>query len=122
MIGREGVDRDFAVPPVEKARENFSRLRRLSFDRGCRGPDSQEALDRKLDRDATPKKGRPAEAERERRSDPEFAMMARWRSRIESKPNNHEQRGMDRVLSQCPDGFARMVDLSVLAPNVAPSA
>ena len=49
-------------------------------------------------------------------------MMARWRSRIESKLDNLEQRGRDRVLSQCPDGFARMVDLSVLAPNVAPSA
>ena len=75
-----------------------------------------------LDCNATPKKGKPADAERERGSDPVFAMMARSRSRIESHMNNLGQRGMDRVLSQCPDGFARMVDLSVLAPNVAPSA
>ena len=65
-----------------------------------------------------PKKGKPAEAERERQSDPEFAMMARWHSRIESKLNNLEQRGMDRVLSYGPDGFERMVNLSVLALNV----
>ena len=97
-------------------------LRCASFDQGCRGPANREALDRKLDCNATPKKGKPAEAERERRSDPEFAMMARWRSRIESHMNNLERRGMDRVLPYGPDGFARMVDLSVLAPNVAPSA
>ena len=36
--------------------------------------------------------------------------------------NNLEQRGLDRVLSRGPDGFERMVDLSVLSLNVACSA
>jgi len=58
------------------------------------------------------------EAERERQSDPEFRMMARSHSRIESNINNLEQRGMDRVLSYGPDGFERMVMLSVLSLNV----
>ena len=118
MIGWEGVDKDFAVPLVEEAQENFSQLRYASFDRGYHSPANQEALDRMLDCNATPKKGKMNEAERERQSDPEFAMMARWHSRVESYINNFEQRGMDRVLSYGPDGFARMVNLSVLALNV----
>ena len=45
MIGWEWVGKDFAVPLVENAQENFPQLRCASFDRGCRSPDSQEALD-----------------------------------------------------------------------------
>ena len=122
MIGWEGVDKDFAVPLVEEAQENFSQLRYASFDRGYHSPANQEALAGMLDCIAMPKKGKMNEAERERQSDPEFAMMARWHSRIESHINNLEQRGLDRVLSYGPDGFERMVNLSVLSLNVARSA
>lgn len=48
---------------------------------------------------AMPKKGEPAESERERRSGPEFRMMARWRPRIESNMNELERRGMNGALS-----------------------
>ena len=84
MIGRQGGDKDFAIPPVEEARKKRPRPDSASFDRGYRSPENRAALDRMLECDPTPKKGKMNEAERERRSDPEFKMMARTRSRIES--------------------------------------
>ena len=84
MIGWQGVDKDFAVPPVEEARKKRPRPDSASFDRGCHGPENRAALDDMLECDPTPKKGKMNEAERERRSDPEFKMMARTRPRIGS--------------------------------------
>ena len=118
MIGWEGVDKDFAVPLVEEAQKMHPQLDAASFDRGYHSPENQAALDRLVECNAMQKKGKMNEAERERQSDPEFQMMARSHSRIESNINNLEQRGMDRVLSYGPDGFERMVFLSVLALNV----
>ena len=59
-------------------------LNAASFDRGYHSPENQAQLDRMLVCNATPKKGKMNKAERERQSDPEFWMMARSRSRIES--------------------------------------
>ena len=118
MIGWEGVDKDFAVPLVEEALKKHPTLDSASFDRGYHSPANQAALDSMVKCNAMQKKGKMNEAERERQSDPEFRMMTRAHSRIESNINNLEQRGMDRVLSYGPDGFERMVMLSVLALNI----
>ena len=118
MIGWEGVDKDFAIPLVEEALKKHPQLDSASFDRGYHSPANQAALDRMVRCNAMQKKGKMNEAERARQSDPEFRMMTRTHSRIESNINNLEQRGMDRVLSYGPDGFERMVNLSVLALNV----
>ena len=115
---REGTDKDCAVKLVKEAQERFPGLRVASCDRGFRSPENQVELDKILDFNAMPKKGKPAEAERARRNDPLFKKMANRRSGIESCINNLEQRGMDRVLSHGADGFERMVNLSVLALNV----
>ena len=84
MIGWEGVDKDFAVPLVEEARKMHPQLDAASFDRCYHSPENQAELDRMLVCNATPKKGKIDEVERERQSDPEFRMMARSQSRIES--------------------------------------
>ena len=83
MVGWEGVDKVFAVPLVEEARKKHPQLDSASFDRGYHGPANHAELDSRLDCNAMPKKGKMNEAERERRNDPEFRMMARARSRIE---------------------------------------
>ena len=80
----EGTDKDQSVKLVEEAQERFPGLRVASFDRGFHSPENQAELDKKLDFYAMPKKGKPAEAERARRSDPLFKKMANWHSGIES--------------------------------------
>ena len=85
MIGREGIDKDLSVPLVEEALKKHPTLDSASFDRGYHGPDSQAALDRMVRCNAMQKKGKMNEAERARRSDPEFRMMTRAHSRIESR-------------------------------------
>ena len=114
----EGTDKDYTVKLVKEAQERFPGLRVVSFDRGFHSPENQVELDKMLDFNAMPKKGKLNEAERARRNDPLFKKMANWHSGIESCINNLEQRGMDRVLSYGADGFERMVNLSVLALNV----
>ena len=84
MIGWQGVDKDFAVPLVEEAQKRHPQLNSVSFDRGYHSPENQAQLDRMLECNAMPRKGKMNEAERERQSDPEFKMMARSHSRIES--------------------------------------
>ena len=84
MIGWQGVDKDFAVPLVEEDRKKRPQLDSVSFERGYHSPANQAVLDRMVECNAMPKKGKMNEAERERQSDPEFRMMARARSRIES--------------------------------------
>ena len=81
---REGTDKDYAVKLVEEAQEKFPGLRVASFDRRFRGPENRVELDKVLDCDPMPKKGKPAEAERARQSDPLFRKMANRRSGIES--------------------------------------
>ena len=49
---------------------------------------------------------------------PDFVAARRERAAVESAINNLEQQGFDRVLARGPEGFARMVALSVLAANV----
>ena len=82
---REGTGKDCAVRPVEEAQERFPGLRVASFDRGFRGPENRIELDKWLGRDPMPRKGKPAVAERARRSDPLLRKMASRRSGIESR-------------------------------------
>ena len=80
----EGTDKDYTVKLVKEAQERFPGLRVASFDRGFHSPENQVELDKMLDFNAMPKKGKLNEAERARRSDPLFKKMANWHSGIES--------------------------------------
>ena len=55
---------------------------------------------------------------RDREQGETFVVMRRQHPAVESAINNLEHRGLDRVRSKGPDGFARTVALSVVALNV----
>ena len=122
LLGHEilwtGGDADVAVPLIRRCREAFPGLRGCSFDRGFHSPSNREELDKLLDLNALPKKGKLSAAEREREAEPAFAAARRKHSGVESAINSLEHRGLDRVRLRGPDGFERAVGLSVLAFNV----
>ena len=113
-----GGDADVAVPLIKRCREAFPGLRGCSFDRGFHSPSNREELDKLLELNALPKKGKLSAAEREREAEPAFAAARRKHSGVESAINSLEHRGLDRVRRRGPDGFERAVGLSVLAFNV----
>ena len=122
VLGHEilwtGGDADVAVPLVKRCLEAFPDLRSCSFDRGFHSPSNREELDKLLDLNVLPKKGKLSAAEREREAEPAFAAARRKHSGVESAINSLEHRGLDRVRLRGPDGFERAVGLSVLASNL----
>ncbi len=114
----EGGDTDHAVPMVEGAWARFPDLRAASFDRGFHSPANRVCLDELLDSNMLPKKGYLKAAEREREQGGEFAAMRRRHPAVESATDNLGHCGLDRVLACGPEGFARMVALSVAAFNI----
>ena len=65
-----------------------------------------------------PRKGRLNRADRAREEDPAFVAARKQHPAVESAIHNLEHRGLDRVRACGPDGFARVVALSVLAFNI----
>ena len=113
-----GSDVDFAVPMVEITKELFPDFCVASFDRGFHSPANRVHLDEVLDDNVLPKKGRLSKADRGREQGETFAAMRRQHPAVESAINNLEHRGLDRVRSKGPRGFARTVALAVVALNV----
>ena len=113
-----GEDVDAAVSLVREAQALHPALRACSFDRGFHSPDNRVRLDALLDVNALPGRGRLSKADREREEEAAFAAARRVHPGIESAINGLEHRGLDRVRSHGPDGFARAVSLSVLAANL----
>ncbi len=114
----EGEDVDAAVPLVEETQAQHPELRACSFDRGFHSPANRLRLDALLDLNALPGKGYRSKANREREAEASFVAARRAHPAIESAINGLEHRGLDRVRSHGPDGFARTVALSVLAANL----
>ena len=65
-----------------------------------------------------PRKGRPSRADRVREEDPAFVAARKQHPAVESAIHNLEHRGLDRVRACGPDGFDRVVALSMLAFNI----
>ena len=114
----EGGDTDHAVPMVAAAQERFPDLRAVSFDRGFHSPENRVRLDEMLDLNVLPKKGYLNRDDRARERDDGFVAMRRAHPAVESAVGNLGHRGLDRVRSRGPGGFARAVALSVVAMNI----
>ena len=70
------------------------------------------------DHNVLPKKGYLNQDERAREAGGEFVAMRRQHPAVEPAINNPGHRGLDRVRSRGPAGFARSVALSVVAMNI----
>ena len=65
-----------------------------------------------------PKKGKLSRARRAQEADPEFVVLRRRHSAVESAINALEAHGLDRCLDHGIDGFKRYVALAVVARNI----
>ena len=117
VMGEE-EDVDLLPGLLEEAQASYPDLSGCSFDKGFYSPSNRRRLDERLQLNAMPRKGRLSKADRERETAPEFVAARREHAAVESAIHNLEQRGFERVLAHGPEGFARMVALSVLAVNV----
>ena len=117
-VMRQGGDADHAVPMVAAAQARHPDLRAVSFDRGARNPGNRVRAGDMLEENVLPKKGYRNKAEQEREAGEVFVAMCRARPAVESAINNLGHRGLDRIRSRGPAGFARSVALSVVALNI----
>ena len=114
----EEQDVDVAAELVERTQRLYPSLEECSFDKGYHSPANREALDRLLQQNVLPRKGRLTKADREREGAPAFVAARRAHAAVESAISNLEQRGLGRVLARGAAGFERMVALSMVALNL----
>ena len=111
-------DVEVAQPLVQATQALYPELAGCSFDKGFHSPGNRAELDKVLALNALPQKGKLSQAGREREAEAAFAEARRMHPAVESAIHNLECRGLDRVRSRGPEGFARAVGLSVLALNL----
>ena len=95
----------------------FPDLEACSFDRGFHNPANREELDKLLDVNALPKKGRLNQEDQAREVESSFEEACRLHSGVESPINHLEHHGMSRIRSHGRDGFERKGALALLASN-----
>ncbi|MBT8419986.1 MAG: ISNCY family transposase, partial [Gammaproteobacteria bacterium] len=112
------TDEKIAVDIVRETKARFPALRTVSFDKGFYSPDNQIQLAQYLELVVLPKKGKLSQVDKARETNPEFVLVRRQHSAVESAINALEVHGLD----QCPDhglnGFKRYVALAVVARNI----
>ena len=102
-----------AVPLVQACLEVYLELQSCSFDKGFPSAANRAALDRMLELNALPRKGRLSAKDKERERAQEFVQARRQHPAVESASNNLERRGLDRVRTHGQEGFQRTVALVV---------
>ena len=117
ILWKEG-DVDVAVEFVKNTREKYPDISVCSFDRGFHSQRNRSELDKILELNALPKKGKLNSADKEREDAREFAEARKQHPAIESAINSLEHKGLSRVRTHGPSGFERTAALSVLAANV----
>ena len=118
QVMEKTTDDRVAVAIVQEAKERFTALSCVSFDKGFHSPQNQIDLAGILDTVILPKKGRLSVVEKTREHDPEFIRLRHQHSAVESAINALEVHGLDRCPDHGIDGFKRYVALAVLARNV----
>ena len=114
----EGVDSDMIVAFMEDAKALYPTIVSCSMDKGYHCPRNRAELDRLLDLNVLPKKGRWSKADRVRETAPAYAAARRKHPGIESAINNLNHRGLDKIRTHGEEGFVRTVALGVVAANV----
>ena len=115
---RQGSDSDMIVEFLKKAKKRYPQITSCSMDKGYSSQPNREELDRLLDLNVMPKKGRLSQKDRQREQAPDFAEARRQHPAIESAINNLNQRGLSLIRTHGEEGFARTVALVVVAANI----
>jgi hypothetical protein len=118
QVMEKTTDDQIAVALVEKTQARFPAVKAMSFDKGFHSPSNQIELKQRLDNVILPKKGRLSEADKARESDPEFVLLRRQHSAVESAINALGVHGLDKCPDHGIDGFKRYVALAIVARNI----
>jgi hypothetical protein len=118
QVMEKTTDDQIAVALVEKTQARFPAVKAMSFDKGFHSPGNQIELKQRLDNAILPKKGRLSEADKARESDPEFVLLRRQHSAVESAINALGVHGLAKCPDHGIDGFKRYVALAVVARNI----
>ena len=118
QVLHEGADSDMIVAFMVNAKGRYPTIISCSLDKGYHSPRNRAELDKLLDLNVLPKKGRWSKADRARETAPAFAAARRKHPGIESAINNLNHRGLDKVRTHGKEGLVRTVALGVVAANV----
>jgi hypothetical protein len=114
----EGVDSDMIVRFMEAEKALYPTIVSCSMDKGYHSQRNRTELDRLLDLNVLPKKGRWSKADRERETAPAFVAARRLHPGVESAIKNLNHRGLDQFWTHSEKGFVRTVALGVVVANV----
>ena len=118
LVMQKQTDDKVTVPIAKGAKERFSNLTQVSYDKGFWSPKNQEELETILNRAVLPKKGKLSAEDKKRESHPEFVRAKRKHSTVESDINALESHGLDKCPDKGIDAFKRYVALAVLGGNL----
>jgi len=96
QVMRRITDEKAAVKIVEETKKRFLDLAVVSWDKGAHSQQNQRDFKELLDLVLLPKKGRLTETVRRRESPPEFKLLRRQHSAVESAINALEVHGLDQ--------------------------
>ena len=114
----KGGDSEMIVPFLKKAKERYQAITSCSMDKGYYSASNRQELDRLLEWNVMPKKGRRSQQDWQREQAPAFAEARRQHPAVESAINNLNQRGLSLIRTHGEEGFVRTVALVVVAANV----
>ena len=117
-VMEQETDEKVALEMVRETRLRFPNFRVCSFDKGFQSAENRIELQTLLDRVVMPKKGRVSEKDKDNESDPEFVVLRREHSAVESAINALEVHGLNRCPDHGLDGFKRYVSLAVVGRNI----
>jgi len=106
---------------VKRVKENYPgvKIYSLSLDRGYSSKTNDKIINESdIEKNVLAKKGRKTKKDKERESDPEYIILRRQHSAVESNINMLEHHGLNRCMDKGIDGFKRYAGLSVLAYNL----
>jgi transposase, IS5 family len=112
------TDDKVAVPMISKIKQQWDSLKQGSFDKGFWSPTNKIELDKLLDRNILPAKGKKEFTPTEKISEVEYQKARHQHSRIESAINALENHGLDRCLDHGKEAFTRYVGVAVVARNI----
>ena len=84
----KGADSEMIVPFLKKAKERYPAITSCSMDKGYYSASNRQELDRLLERNVMPKKGRRSQQDWQREQAPAFAEARRQHPAVESAINN----------------------------------
>jgi transposase, IS5 family len=118
QVMEKKTDDQVAVSISKEAKERFSNLSQVSYDKGFHSPENQEALKNEFENVILPRKGKLSQHTRALENTQAFLKARKQHSAVESAINALEVHGLDMCRDHGITGFKRYVSLAIVAHNI----